>query len=184
MATSAIALGKVRVAHNKGLPVPAQSLLDASGENSCDAGVMFPAPGSRAGALLPFGGHKGFGLAMVCELLGGALTGGHTTRPGNFDMKHAIWNNMLTIVFDPARLGEPSGFAAEAGQFIDWVKSARLRHGGDGILMPGEPERATRAARALLIPVDEATLSQMDEASRKIHDKCGRSPGPVSSLAV
>ena len=81
-ATSAIAMGKVRVAHNKHVAVPPGALLDANGLPTEDPGVMFASEGGPDGALLPFGGHKGYALAMVCELLGAALTGGDThARP-------------------------------------------------------------------------------------------------------
>src|SRR4029450_2103420 len=72
MATSAIALGKVRVAFLKGEPVPDGVLVDAEGKPTNDAEVMYQAP---FGALGPFGQHKGYGLALMCELLGGALAG-------------------------------------------------------------------------------------------------------------
>ena len=105
-ATSAIAMGKVRVAFNKHVQVPDGALIDAAGQPTTEPGVMFAAPGQPDGALLPFGGHKGYALAMVCELLGAALTGGDTTRPETTTMKYGIWNNMLALVFDPGRLND------------------------------------------------------------------------------
>jgi uncharacterized oxidoreductase len=182
-ATTAIALGKVRVAHNKQVKVPPGSLLDQHGAPTDDPAVMFPPAGTPPGALLPFGGHKGYALAMVCELLGAALIGGETTRPANSTMKHAIWNNMLTIVFDPRRMGDGAMFSEEFGAFVDWVRSARTREDGDGILLPGEPERAMRRARAQAVPIDSGTLVQMDEAAAAIQKLRGASPGPLSDLA-
>jgi uncharacterized oxidoreductase len=182
-ATSAIAQGKVRVAYNKGVPVPAGALIDAKGEDTCDPGVMFPAStGEPQGALLPAGGHKGYALAMVCELLGAALTGGDTARPQNQTMQWAVWNNMLTIVFDPARLGSGQAFETEARHFVQWVKSSPLRAQVDAIRMPGDPERENRQARSERIPVDQGTLAQLDEASREIAGRSGQSPGPLSAL--
>ena len=72
MATSQIAMGKARVAHNKGVPVPEGSLLDGDGQPTTDAGCMWP---ERLGALVAMGEHKGSGLALICELFAGALTG-------------------------------------------------------------------------------------------------------------
>ena len=183
-ATTAIALGKVRVAHNKQVKVPPGSLLDRHGAPTDDPSVMFPPAGTPQGALLPFGGHKGYALAMVCELLGAALIGGETTRPANSTMKHAIWNNMLTIVFDPERMGSGELFSDELAAFIDWVKSAPAREGSDGILLPGEPERAMRQARAQAVPIDSGTLAQMDEAAAAIQRLRGAGPGPLSALAA
>ena len=75
-ATSAIAHGKARVAYNKKVAVPPGSLIDAAGQPTTDPAVIFESP---VGALLTFAGHKGYALAMVCEMLGAALTGGDTS---------------------------------------------------------------------------------------------------------
>jgi uncharacterized oxidoreductase len=183
-ATSAVAIGKVRVAHNKQVKVPAGSLIDQNGAYTDDPGVMFPPAGTPTGALVPFGGHKGYALAMVCELLGAALTGGDTTRPAHSTMKHAIWNNMLTIVFDPQRMGTADVFGNEFNAFVDWVQSAPLQEGNEAILMPGDTERATRKARAKAVPIDGGTLKQMDEAAAAVQRTRGTSPGPLSALEV
>jgi uncharacterized oxidoreductase len=183
-ATSAIALGKVRVAHNKGVKVPADSLLDADGLPTTDPSVMFPEAGGRQGALLPFGGHKGYALSMVCELLGAALTGGITTRPSTLTMKQAIWNNMLAVVFDPQKMGTADVFGDEVKAYLDWVQSSPLREGTKAILVPGDPERASRKARALAVPIDAGTMAQMDEASASVLKARGKSPGPLSVLDI
>jgi len=84
MATSKIALGKARVAMNKGQALPDGELIDHRGKPTDDPRVMFAE--SERGALLPIGAHKGYGLALACELLAGVLSGGGTrasksTRP-------------------------------------------------------------------------------------------------------
>lgn len=183
-ATSAIAMGKVRVAHNKQAKVPPGSLLDAHGQPTEDPGVMFPPPGTPTGALRPFAGHKGYALAMVCELLGAALIGGHTPRPLHTTMKHAVWNNMLAIVFDPQRMGALDGFGEEFKAFAEWVQSAPVQEGSEGVLMPGDPERRTRRERAERVPIDDGTLAQMDAAAGKLAQARGQSPGALSALAV
>jgi len=179
-ATSAIAHGKARILYNKREKAPSGCLIDARGRPTDDPAVMFEPPEGPRGALLPFAAHKGYALAMICELLGAALTGGETTRPENMKMKSAIWNNMLAIVFDPRRLGPGDRFETEARSFIEWVKSAPLSGTIDEILMPGDPERRTRAARADGIPVDSGTLEQLDQASAAIARSKGSSPGPLS----
>ena len=182
-ATSAVAQGKVRVAYNKRDKVPPGCLIDAQGRPTDDPAVLFEPEEGPRGALVTFAGHKGYALAMICELLGAALTGGPTTRPANMTMKHAIWNNMLAIVFDPARLGSGASFEAEARGFIDWVRSAPLTGAIDSILMPGDPERRSRKERAEAVPVDGGTLLQLDEAAAAIAGARGRSPGPLSAAA-
>ena len=186
-ATSAIAHGKVRVAYNKRDPVPEGCLIDADGRPTTDPAVMFePLDGdeNRIGALRTFAAHKGYALAMVCELLGAALIGGPTAIPRNHPAGHAIWNNMLAIVFDPARLGTEAHFEREARDFAAWVASAAHSPGSDGVLMPGDPERRSRQARAQAVPIDAGTLAQLDEAARLVAERQGRSPGPLSELAL
>ena len=69
-ATSQVAAGKVRVAFNKKVQMEDGLLIDAAGQPSTDPGVLYNPP---FGAILPFGLHKGGGLAVICDLLAGAL---------------------------------------------------------------------------------------------------------------
>jgi uncharacterized oxidoreductase len=181
-ATSAIALGKVRVAYHKQVMVPPGSLLDKEGQHTDDPAVMFPPAGIPTGSLLPFGGHKGYALAMVCELLGAALIGGETTRPAHAQMEHAIWNNMLTIVFDPQRVGAMDVFGEELNAYVAWVQSAPRQEGVDQILFPGDPEQIMRRKRAQFVPIDPGTMAQMDAAADAVQKANGQSPGPLSRL--
>ena len=167
-ATSAIAMGKVRVAHNKGIKVPPGALIDSAGQPTDDPGVLFPPPGAAQGALLPFAGHKGYALAIVCEVLGAALTGGDTTRSETTAQQQGVWNNMLTLVIDPNRLNSAAAFAAEANAFIEWVQTSALRPDASAILMPGDPERASRQQRAGGIPIDLETLAELDQAAMSV----------------
>src|SRR4029450_4537110 len=110
MATSKVAFGKIKVARNKGLPAPEGALLDATGGPTTDPAVMFAQP---IGALLPFGGHKGYGLGVGGDLLAGALAGGGTNRPET-QVSDTIINSMLSIVIDPAALTNAAGGRAGA----------------------------------------------------------------------
>ena len=182
-ATSAIAMGKVRVAFNSKKPVPGNVLMDAMGEYTDDPAALFPPDGQIGGALVPFAQHKGYALAMVVEVLAAALTGGETTRPANLKYQFAVWNNMLAMVFDPARLNDQQLFGAEVNAFVDWVQSARLRDDAEPILMPGDPERASRKARAQRMPVDEGTLAELDDAAAAVNKARGTALPALSSLA-
>ena len=123
---------------------------------------------SPAGALLTFAGHKGYALAMVCEMLGAALTGGDTSVPTGEDVSLRVWNSMLTIVFDPAKIGSLEAFERESAAFEDWVRSSSLAPGSDGVRMPGDPERESRKARAGGIVIDRQTVAQLDDAAAQV----------------
>jgi uncharacterized oxidoreductase len=163
MATTTIAAGKARVAFNKGVSVPDGSLIDAAGQPTNDPAAFIR---DHTGALLSFGRHKGSGLAVMCEIMAGAIGGGQRAD----DERHGgILNSMLAIVIDVARLGD----AAEIGRDVEAVKthirSARVAPGFDEVLLPGEPERRTAAARAVSgIPVDETTWHDIREAAGKL----------------
>src|SRR5882672_121892 len=117
MATSTVAQGKLRVAHNKGAKIPPGWLIDDQGNPTDDPrwGVLAP-----LGAMVCFGEHKGYGLAVACELLGGALSGGGVTDYDNKTQRRVL-NGMLSIVVDPARLGTQKTFARDAKSFLAWL---------------------------------------------------------------
>ena len=157
MATSIIAQGKARVAHNKGVKVPDGAVLDAEGRLSDDPGVMFADP---RGALVAFGDHKGSGLAIMCELLGAALLGGETAQPEH-PRDGRVINNMLSIIIDPGATGDVERFADEVAKYSAHITGSRLREGAESVLMPGMPEDMARAARAEGFEVDATTLKEL-----------------------
>jgi uncharacterized oxidoreductase len=178
MATSKVAFGKIKVARNKGRPAPEGALLDPTGEPTTDPAVMFAQP---MGALLPFGEHKGYGLALMCDLLAGALAGGGTNRPET-QVSDTIINSMLSIVIDPAALTNASGWQAEADALCDWVKSSPARAGFAGVMVPGEPERRMRAERERNgIPLDRNTWQQLLGAARLAGCTADETPAVVPS---
>jgi uncharacterized oxidoreductase len=163
MATSKVAFGKLKVARNKGQPAPDGALIDAAGSPTTDPAVMF---GQPIGALLPFGEHKGYGLALMCELLAGALVGGGTNGPKT-QTSDTITNSMLSIVIDPAAVTDSAAMRAEVDALAAWVKGSPPCAGVDEVLVPGEPERRTRAERmARGIPLDRTTWQQLLDVAR------------------
>jgi hydroxycarboxylate dehydrogenase B len=165
MATSAVAQGKLRVAHNKGAKIPQGWLIDDQGNPTDDPrwGVLAP-----LGAMLTTGEHKGYGLAVACELLGGALTGGGVTDYDNKTQRRVL-NGMLSIVLDPARLGTQKAFAKDAKSFLAWLRASRPAPGHDRVRMAGEPEREYRAKRERDgVPVDAETWKEIREAAAKV----------------
>jgi uncharacterized oxidoreductase len=157
-ATSRVALGKVRVAYNSKKPMMDGALLDHAGKPTTNPAVMYTEP---RGAVLPFGEHKGSGLALVCELLAGAIVGSPSVTSKN-PPERGIINGMLSIVIDPARLSTRDSMMAEIDAMIAWVKSAAPSDLDLPVLVAGEPERIARAERmAKGIYVDEETWSQL-----------------------
>ncbi|MBN9317474.1 MAG: malate/lactate/ureidoglycolate dehydrogenase [Devosia sp.] len=157
-ATSTLASGKVRVAHNKGVPIPAGALLDNQGKPTTDPGKLFETP---PGALTTFGEHKGWGLMLACELLGAALVGAPTQHVG--PGTGTVINSMFSVIVSPERLGTAGLFAGELEAVLGWVTSE------DGVRLPGQPELDSRSVRiANGIPVDPATLDQLEAAARDV----------------
>ncbi|MGA8049000.1 MAG: malate/lactate/ureidoglycolate dehydrogenase [Burkholderiales bacterium] len=166
MATSAVAQGKIRVAHNKGDKVAPGLLIDDRGNPTVDPryGVIEP-----FGALTTMGLHKGYGLAVVCELLGGALTGGGTQHTAERSKKRVL-NGMLSILIDPTKLGTGGVFESEAAAFIEWVRKSPAAPGFDKVRVAGDPERETRTRRLKDgISVDATTWQEIRAAGAKVN---------------
>ena len=105
MATTTIAAGKARVAFNKGVPVPDGCLIDAAARPTNDPAGFIR---DRTGAMLSFGRHKGSGLAVMCEIMAGAIGGGQRVDQ---PIRGGILNSMLATVIDLSRLGDPAAIA-------------------------------------------------------------------------
>lgn len=165
MATTKIAMGKARVAFNKGVEVPEGSVIDADGFLTRNPETMFAEP---RGALVSMGDHKGSGLAILCELMAGALSGGWTLQPEH-PQAGGIINNMLSIVIDPEAMGERAALYAEIEALVAWVKSSPPRAGFDEVLVPGEPEARRRAERLRDgIEVDRRTFADIQAGAQSL----------------
>lgn len=139
-ATSMIAGNKARVAWNEGRKIPEGCAVDVHGQPTTDPAVLMTEP---RGALLPFGGHKGAGLSLICSLLGAALTGGET-ESRQIPPRAGIINNMLSIVFDPALTGAGKQYARQLQAQVAWMQSDQQ---GRDVQIPGEPERRSYTQR-------------------------------------
>lgn len=163
MSACTIAEGKIRVALNKGVAVPEGCIIDSRGEPTTDPRVFYATP---PGAILSIAGHKGYGLAVLCEVLAGALTGGGCSNPANAKQ---VVNGMLSIILDPAYFQTEAAFGAEVNRFIDWVKSSAKATPGGEILMPGEIEERTTAKRTRDgIEIDETTWGQLVATAQSV----------------
>jgi len=164
-ATSVVAQGKARVAHNKGEKFPPGRLIDNTGHPTEDPRFAVMPP---MGAILPFGEHKGSGLALVCELLGGALAAGRAWHDTD-GTKRRVHNGMLTVIIDPKAIADQDTFERETLAVVDWVKASPVRPGFDKVRLAGEPEREWRAKRSVEgIPIDEKTWSEILAAAGRL----------------
>ena len=170
-ATSLVAEGKVLSAANGGKLIPEDSLIATDGTLSGDPAVLYgpldvTSPRSArngTGAIRAFGEHKGSGLALICELLAGALTGSGCAGPG--ERKFA--NGMLSIYISPAYFGSMEAFQAEANTFVDYVRSTRPAEPNGEILLPGDMERRTAAERERNgIPLSQETWQGLVDLAR------------------
>jgi len=165
MATTKVALGKVRVAYNKGVPVPEGSLIDHEGRATTDPAAMYEEP---QGAMMSMGEHKGYGLALICEILAGALSGGGTFQPDRAD-GFSIINNMMAVLIDPARLGDSGALGTEIDLMQNYVTASPPAPGVDQVMVPGDPERKARAERLENgLPVDDTTCEEMIAAAVQV----------------
>jgi uncharacterized oxidoreductase len=108
------------------------------------------------------------------ELLGAALTGGLTIPPHR-RRDLGIRNNMLMIVIDPARLTDLGQWKAEVDAVVDYYKASPPANPDEPVLVAGEPELISRAARmAAGIPVDETTWEELLDAAGTVGLGAGR----------
>jgi uncharacterized oxidoreductase len=153
-ATSLVAEGKVMVASNGGKPIPPDSLIGPDGAMSGDPSVLYGPldgtgvrdPGNGAGALRAFGDHKGSAIAFMCEILAGCLAGSPTAGPVPGGKRGGIVNGMVSIYLYPGHFGG-AGFAASARDYAEHVRASRPAQPGGEVLVPGDAEARTRAAR-------------------------------------
>ena len=165
MAAATTAEGKLKVARNKGVPVPDDTIVDADGNPTNDPNDFYGPPGGRPiGAILPFGGHRGYGLGLIAEILAGALTGSGCSEPG----KTQLEQGMLSIYLDPAKLDSPDVMFQEIRRYVDFVKTSRPTTPDGEVFVPGEIENRRRAERRSGLELDEVTWKQIVDAAESV----------------
>ena len=165
MATSVVADGKIRVAHNRGDKLPQGWIIDRHGQPSTDPGDYLNEP---RGAILPLGGvaaHKGYCLSFIVELLGGTLSG-QGCAAGERSLKS---NGVMLNVYDISFFSDLDDYYDEVESLIGHVRSSRVDPAIGEILIPGEPElRTAQARRAHGIELDVTTWSRICEAGEHL----------------
>jgi uncharacterized oxidoreductase len=171
-ATSVVAEGKVLVASRGGKKLPKGALVDADGTLSEDPAVLYgphAKDGPRdhtkgTGAIRAFGEHKGSGLAFICELLGGALTGTGATAPNR-----RFANGMLAFYVDPKVVDTSNFFDGEITRYAEFIRATKPIAGVDSVLVPGDPERKMRAERtASGVPLPDDTWAAIVATAREV----------------
>jgi LDH2 family malate/lactate/ureidoglycolate dehydrogenase len=168
-ATSAVAEGKLRVARSKGAPAPAGAIVDSAGGPSTD-----PADYYAGGAMLPLGGalagHKGYGLALASALIGGlamiddeeATTAGTAATPA----RRGWLAGAFVIAIDPEWFGGAERYRTAVAEALAGLRRQPAAEGVAEILIPGDPERRSRALREREgIPIPDPVWSGLLEVA-------------------
>ena len=156
-ATSMAAEGKMRVYQARGKMLPGEWLLDANGKPSRDPNDLY-----NGGAILPMGGidggHKGYALAFMVDLMGGTLaelTDG-TVRDDSTTRGASI------MVIDLSALGDLGKVKEDVHDLVTYLKDTPPMAGHDGVLYPGEIEATTRRQRLKNgIDIEQATWDKI-----------------------
>jgi len=164
MTTSVVADGKIRVAINQGKSIPEGWAVDSEGHPTTDPNKV--RGGEPEGALLPMGGvvaHKGFGLSLVCEIMGGVLSGQGVSA----NEPVMVSNGVHLTVYNIEHFVEMADYYREVEFLVSHVKSSRPVEGVQKILLPGEPEFQCAAQRSRDgIVVDDTTWEKICEAGQ------------------
>lgn len=147
-ATSEISGGKLDYLLSAGEQAPERALLDREGRPTRD-----PRAWRDGGALLTFGGHKGYGLSLVIALLGGCVVG--QAAPDN--PRHGAW----ACAIDPGAFADSGAVLDAVRTQLERMRTTPARRGFDAVEVPGDYERRNRARSAAAVAVDSGTWEQI-----------------------
>ncbi|HEY3111888.1 MAG TPA: Ldh family oxidoreductase [Chloroflexota bacterium] len=157
-ATTVVAEGKIQVARAKGAELPPGCIVDKDGKPSVNPHDFYD-----GGVMLPFGGHKGYALAMFVEMLGGAFTPGEKYNGDGRRGGSVIW------AVDAFAFRPKAEYEQNADFVLKRVKGIRPAQGFDRVMVPGEPELDSKEARLKDgIPVADTTWNQIVEAGKSV----------------
>jgi uncharacterized oxidoreductase len=165
IATSVAPEGKVRALMASAEPLPEGWIIDHHGGPATNPAELYGPP---RGALLPFGGHKGFGLAMLIEALAGGLSGAGCCWDLNAPLAGRT-DGVFLVAINVSAFCQPSRFCEQVVQLIRHVKSSPTLPGFSEVLVPGELEFRTREGRlGQGFPVDDAVWRQLESIARDL----------------
>lgn len=174
IAMSVAARGKMRLAQDRGEPIPPGWALDARGRPTTD-----PLEGLK-GFVLPIGGHKGYGLALMVDILAGVLSGGavSTEVRSLFQQKTEPQRvSHFFIAIDPDRILGRAAYEDRMEALCGLMKTTPPFDPGKPVLIPGEIEARTHADRSANgIPMTADDLAALEALAR------GEPPRKVSAF--
>jgi LDH2 family malate/lactate/ureidoglycolate dehydrogenase len=171
MSTSTVAVNKVKVYALNDRELPAGWVVDGQGRSVQDSALALAlCHAQHDGGLTPLGGdsvtggHKGYGLSVMVQILASALTGGSFSpvrnRQANGPVPHNIGHFFLAI--NPGAFRDEGELEHDVAQVIDVLKGSRPVHADWPVQVAGDPERAARRERELSgIPMPETLLAQL-----------------------
>jgi LDH2 family malate/lactate/ureidoglycolate dehydrogenase len=166
MATTTVALGKILNAQFHGRPtIPEGWAMDSEGVPTTDT------QSALTGLLMPLGGYKGSGLAMLAEILCAVLSGGAmSTELGGIRIQgQPMRTSQMFLAIDVARIMPLDEFARRMQSLVGMAKSAKTAQGFDEVLVAGEPEwRMEEQRRRDGIPVSDGAWQNLVQAAQKL----------------
>jgi LDH2 family malate/lactate/ureidoglycolate dehydrogenase len=158
MATSVVAGGKLDMARIKGQPIPLGWALDKEGQPTTDPVA------ARAGALLPLGGPKGYGLAVVLDVLCGVLSGGRFGKGLGAPGSSHFFEVLSIEAFTPYE-----EFLQRMGQLIDQLHDCPPADGSSGVVLPGEIEHRLREKHLRDgLPLEATLVDELDALAKSL----------------
>ena len=166
MATTVAAYGKVKTAAQRGEQMPEGWMIDRKGQPLTD-----PAK-SEDGFLLPIGGPKGYGLALMFGLLAGTLNGaafGKDVIDFNADFKTATNTGQFVVAIDIASFSDVGTFKSNVDNIYRTMKNSPTLPGYDEVLLPGEQSHKKRVNRIKNgIPLHDELLEILNKTARDL----------------
>lgn len=160
-ATAGTAEGKLRIAHTKGIQVQTGLIIDKDGQESIE-----PADFYDGGSLLPFGGHKGYCLSLLIEMLGGGLSGNH---PSMNDL-YTHGNGTILMVMDPDFFVGFDNFSKDVNEASQVIKNSPPVNPELPILLPGEVENQNRADNKSGIEIVTSIWNSINKLEKSLMD--------------
>ena len=161
MATSVAAGGKLTLAQDKGVPLGEGWALDADGVPTTDAHL--------AKILLPAGGPKGSGLALIFQCLTSLMANNPLLTPVLKGKEKSHNQNSVVAAIDIALFTDVETYKTQVDDLIDALKTLPKADGHDDILMPGEPENNVLADRSANgIPLPPGTVQKLRDVSKRL----------------